>query len=120
LVNPGVPLATKTVFGALNGRHSGPAPALPPHFADARALADYLAACTNDLMTPAAESRPEIGQVLTALRATNGCLVARLSGSGPTCFGLFASAAAAEAAAKAIGAAHGDWWVAPTALLQES
>jgi 4-diphosphocytidyl-2-C-methyl-D-erythritol kinase len=120
LVNPGLPLATKTVFGALNGRHSGPAPALPPHFADVRALADYLAACTNDLMTPAAESLPEIGQILAALSAVDGCLIARLSGSGPTCFGLFASATAADAAANAISVAHGKWWVAPTALLQES
>lgn len=120
LVNPGVPLATKTVFGALNGRHSGPPPELPQHFADVRALADYLAACTNDLMAPAAESLPEIGEVLTALRATDGCLIARLSGSGPTCFGVFGSAATAEAAAKAIRAAHGAWWVAPTALLQET
>jgi 4-diphosphocytidyl-2-C-methyl-D-erythritol kinase len=120
LVNPGKPLATATVFKSLNGRHSGTAPALPARFADAKDLADYLHTCTNDLAAPAGELLHDIGDVLAALAATDGCLLARLSGSGPTCFGLYADEACADATATALRRAHPAWWTVATPLLNSA
>ncbi|MGC8477686.1 MAG: 4-(cytidine 5'-diphospho)-2-C-methyl-D-erythritol kinase [Acetobacteraceae bacterium] len=112
LVNPGLPVATAAVFRARAGAFSAPA-ALPAGFADAAALAAFLAANTrNDLEAPARALCPAIGEVLAALAATPGCLLARMSGSGATCFGLFASPEAATAPSRPgwwswAGACHG-------------
>lgn len=118
LVNPGKPLATKAVFGALNGRYS-PAAAVEPFqgLTTAQGLADALASAHNDLALPAGEVMPEIGEMLGALQATPGCLLARMSGSGPTCFGLYPDGAAAGTAADALRAARPGWWVAPAPIL---
>ncbi len=111
LVNPGVAVSTPEVFRLRSGGFSPPLEC-PAAWPDAAALAGWLASVRNDLEPPALALRPVIGDVLAALRALPGCLLARMSGSGATCFGLFASAAAAEAGAGA-GAAllpeHG-WW----------
>ena len=118
LANPGAPLATRAVFAALAGRFS---PALSRDgwagLKDAGALAKVLAGCRNDLTTPALTLLPAIGAVLEALAGTAGCLLARLSGSGPTCFGLYSDAAAAKAAAAAIAAQRPAWWTAAAAVL---
>ncbi|WP_135467588.1 4-(cytidine 5'-diphospho)-2-C-methyl-D-erythritol kinase [Crenalkalicoccus roseus] len=106
LVNPGVPLATPAVFRARSGPFSAPA-ALPEGWADAAAMARDLAALGNDLEAPARALCPAVGEVLAALRALPGCLLARMSGSGATCFALFADAAAAERAAAEL---PGAWW----------
>ncbi|MHB1204157.1 MAG: 4-(cytidine 5'-diphospho)-2-C-methyl-D-erythritol kinase [Rhodospirillaceae bacterium] len=116
LANPGLPLATKAVFGALNGRYSGPLEPMPP-CADAADLARYLARQHNSLAAPAIERLPVITVVLDALSATAGCLLARLSGSGPTCFGLYGTEAAARSAANALKATHSGWWLAPAPML---
>lgn len=107
LVNPGVALATALVFRARSGGFSGLA-GLPSAWADAAAMAGDLARLRNDLEPPAIALCPVIGTVLAALAATPGCLLARMSGSGATCFGLFRDAAAAEAAALAL--ARSGWW----------
>ena len=123
LANPGVSLATRDVFAALAGRFgpeqpwqetqaTAPAPAL----ARAADLAIQLRARRNDLEAPARFLAPEIDPVLTALRAQSGCLLARLSGSGATCFGLFAEARLARIAAQSLARAHPAWWVAATAI----
>lgn len=117
LVNPGAPLATAPVFKALAGRHSGPAPALPPAFADAGDLARFLGRCHNDLWEPARALLPAIKTARDALASSPGCLLARMSGSGPTCFGLFAGAGDAGAAAGQLRAGHPGWWVEAGALL---
>ena len=97
LVNPGWPVATAAVFRARQGGFSDPAP-LPAGFPNAAALAGFLAAHTsNDLEPPARALCPAIDEALAALAATPGCLLARMSGSGATCFGLFASPEAAVA-----------------------
>ncbi len=111
LVNPGVALATPAVFKARSGpfsaaRSFGP---LPTNQAE---LLSRLCERTNDLTAPAALLVPSIADVLAALSATPGCGLARMSGSGATCFGLFASAAETAHAAHAIAAAHPAWWVA--------
>lgn len=111
LVNPGVPVPTPAVFAAL-GRRDNPPMADPPAFRDAEALAAWLAAQRNDLEAPAAILAPEIRAVLDALAAEPGCRLARMSGSGATCFGFFTTAEPALAAAEAIRAAAPGWWVA--------
>ena len=107
LVNPGVPVATAAVFAARAGGFSAPA-ALPAGWTSAAALAGDLARLSNDLEAPAIALAPPIGVVLAALRALPGCLLARMSGSGATCFGLFAGAAMASAAATIL--ARPGWW----------
>jgi 4-diphosphocytidyl-2-C-methyl-D-erythritol kinase len=107
LVNPLVPVATPAVFKARTGGFSPPA-ALPEFWADAPAMARDLAALRNDLEAPAIGLCPEIGAVLAAIAAAPGCLLARMSGSGATCFGVFPTAEAAAAAASAL--ARPGWW----------
>ncbi len=106
LANPGLPLATPAVFKARQGGFT-PAAALPDAWADAAAMARDLAALRNDLEQAAIGLCPAVAEVLAALRALPGCLLARMSGSGATCFALFADAAGARAAAAAL---PGGWW----------
>jgi 4-diphosphocytidyl-2-C-methyl-D-erythritol kinase len=114
LVNPGVALATRDVFSALAGQYGPPMPLerRPDSAAD---LAILLRARRNDLEAPARFLAPEIDPVLAALKAQNGCLLARLSGSGATCFGLFAEKRDAEFALRNLSRAYPKWWVAATA-----
>jgi 4-diphosphocytidyl-2-C-methyl-D-erythritol kinase len=106
LVNPGVALATPAVFKARAGGFTPPA-ALPAGWPDAAAMAGDLAALRNDLEAPAIALCTVVAEVLAALRALPGCLLARMSGSGATCFGLFADPLAARAAALQV---PGGWW----------
>ena len=82
----------------------------------ALALAGLLAKRSNDLTAAAIGLLPAIADVLAALEQQPPCLLARLSGSGATCFGLFAERGEAREAAAAIAAAHPDWWVVATML----
>lgn len=107
LVNPLVATPTPAVFAALRRRDNPSAPPVPAGLADARALADWLAQTRNDLTEAAIAVAPPVAQVLAALSAAPGCLLARMSGSGATCFGLFADAPAAAAAQAALPQA---WW----------
>lgn len=110
LVNPMQPTPTPAVFRALRRRENPPAPSMPEALPDAAALAAWLGAETrNDLGAPALEVTPAIGEVLAALDAAPGCLLARMSGSGATCFGIFADGAAACAAQAGLPAR---WWSA--------
>ena len=79
-------------------------------------LAAFLAARRNDLEAPALQAEPVIGLAKAALGAQAGCYLARMSGSGATCFGLFADAQSAGAAAAAIRAAYPTWWVEAAAM----
>lgn len=117
LVNPGMPLATPAVFAALSQRQNAPMPEALPRWADGAALARWLAGMRNDLEAPARLLMPEIGQVIEALSAQPGCLLARMTGSGATCFGLFdgaASLAAAKAALDGPVRNGQSWFVAAT------
>ncbi len=107
LVNPGIGVATADVFRARHGDFSAPA-ALPAAWPSAAAMARDLARLGNDLARPAEAICPPIGAVLAALRALPGCLLAQMSGSGATCFGLFATAPEA-ASAQALSRQPG-WW----------
>ena len=117
LVNPRRPVATPAIFRALTQRNNAPLPATIPTFADARALAHWLARQRNDLEGPARLLEPVISDVLAAIAARPGCLLARMSGSGATCFGLFADAAQAGTAARALRHAQPEWWVATSVLV---
>lgn len=110
LVNPGMAVSTGQVFEALAGPFS------PPAEDRGGDLAERAAPNRNDLETPAIALVPEIASVLAALRAAPGLRLARMSGSGATCFGLFGSGGEAAAAARAIAAAHPAWWVAACSI----
>lgn len=114
LVNPGVEVPTPAVFAALAQRTNPPLPEPIP--AGAADLADWLAGTRNDLQAPAISIAPVIGDCLAALDAA-GAGLARMSGSGATCFGLFTDAGAARAAAARIAAARPGWWVRATRTL---
>lgn len=118
LVNPGVPLATKTVFAALAGRFHPPMARTDFAGLDtAVALTQVLTNYGNSLMAPAREQLPVIGTALALIEATPGCLLARLSGSGPTCFGLYASSTEANAAAQHIKSVQNTWWTVAAPVL---
>jgi len=105
LVNCGTALATPDVFAACS-TYGGAAPDLT----DA-GIAAWVRAGRNDLEGPAMSLADGVAESLKELRGQAGCGVARLSGSGATCFGLFKDMTAAQKAAAALGAAHPDWWV---------
>jgi 4-diphosphocytidyl-2-C-methyl-D-erythritol kinase len=115
LVNPGLPLETRAVFAARAGDFSEPAPLDRP-CANAFDLALALKPRRNDLEPAARFLVPEIDDVLAALADRTGCLLARLSGSGPTCFGLFADARSAELAVRRLSMGETSWWVAAATI----
>lgn len=104
LVNPGVACPTGPVFRGWDGVDRGPL--VPAHWREGR----------NDLEPPARALVPQIGDVLRALREQAGVTLARMSGSGATCFALFDDASARDAARAAICAAHPRWWTMASAL----
>lgn len=117
LVNPGRELPTKSVFAALRGSFA-PADRAPLRAGGGlHRLAVWLADGRNDLEPPARRLEPAIGRVLEALAGLSGCLLARMSGSGATCFGVFGDRGEAETAALLLRKRHPDWWVAPTVAL---
>ncbi|MFP4303673.1 MAG: 4-(cytidine 5'-diphospho)-2-C-methyl-D-erythritol kinase [Rhodosalinus sp.] len=116
LVNPGVAVSTAQVFSRLARRENPEMPDPLPRFADAQALTDWLATQRNDLEPPARALAPEVEAALAALAAAPQCLLARMSGSGATCFGLFPCATAARNAAHALALARPSWWVQATRL----
>jgi 4-diphosphocytidyl-2-C-methyl-D-erythritol kinase len=124
LVNPGVAVSTRDVFAALNlasGRASGGASSPTPLVSEGwggepTAFVAALARERNDLEAPAIELEPAIANVLAVLQALPGCRLARMSGSGATCFGLFPTNAAAAAAARTLRVGYPQWWVRATVL----
>ena len=106
LANPRVALPTPAVFRARTGNVSPPA-RLPPAWGDAAAMARDLAMLRNDLEPPAIALCPAVAEVLAVLGSLPGCLLARMSGSGATCFALMPDAAAARRAA---GLLPAGWW----------
>jgi 4-diphosphocytidyl-2-C-methyl-D-erythritol kinase len=120
MVNPGVAVATRDVFKALGLRNGelrvGVADVLlQDRWPDAKAsLEDWveaLAASSNDLEAPAMRVQPVIGEVISALNATNGAWLARMSGSGATCFAIYENTAEAGRAAEKLRRDHPGWWV---------
>jgi 4-diphosphocytidyl-2-C-methyl-D-erythritol kinase len=120
LVNPRVPVATRDVFEKLGLRNGEllvgatdvmQAAAWPEEGASLEDWVEMLAAGANDLEAPATRIQPVIGEVLAALNATNGAWLARMSGSGATCFAIYENTAEAQRASQKIQLDHPLWWV---------
>jgi len=116
LVNPGTGLATKTVFKSLTDIGKSTTPEWPAGAPDSKRLNTFLETCRNDLQAPATAIVPDIARVIASIGARKQCRLARMSGSGATCFGLFETAEAARRAAAQIAAREPGWWVAATVL----
>jgi 4-diphosphocytidyl-2-C-methyl-D-erythritol kinase len=119
LVNPGVAIATKQVFDLLELEPGSVQPGqvrTAPAVRERTAFLATLANDRNDLEMSAISIAPAIADVLAALRASPGCRLARMSGSGGTCFGLFDSPSAAAAAAGMLRSSYPGWWVRATML----
>ncbi len=115
LVNPGVSVPTGPVFAALQSR-TGVSGLRPKTQLDSvEKVLSFLQSTSNDLEAPALKIAPIIGSVLEALRGHHS-LLARMSGSGATCFGIFPDDSRAEEAASAIQASNRGWWVGSTRL----
>jgi 4-diphosphocytidyl-2-C-methyl-D-erythritol kinase len=117
LVHPGISVATRGVFEALGlgpgERREGPSlPALKSIKRDE--LLALLERHGNDLEPAAIAIAPVIAEVAAALRVLPGCRLARMSGSGSACFGVFDSMRMAQAAAQILVRAHPTWWVRAT------
>ena len=120
MVNPRVPVATSDVFKALGLRNGEllvgasdvfEAAGWPEAGASLEDWVEALAAGTNDLEAPATRIQPVIGEVIAALNATNGAWLARMSGSGATCFAIYENTAEAGRAAEKLRLDHPGWWV---------
>jgi 4-diphosphocytidyl-2-C-methyl-D-erythritol kinase len=109
LVNPGLHLPTPSVFAALTTRDNAPMSDLPAT-ANRAAFVSWLAEQRNDLQGAAINVQPQIAQVLEALSDAE---LARMSGSGATCFGIYRDEKTAKTAAERIETARPDWWVRP-------
>jgi 4-diphosphocytidyl-2-C-methyl-D-erythritol kinase len=116
LVNPRVPLSTPPVFKARTGPFSAAQPLIQAP-KDAAALAEALKQRTNDLAAPATTLAPVITDVLAAIEATGNCLLARMSGSGATCFGLYPDEPSAKAAEARLTTQNPAWWSAAAKLI---
>ena len=113
LVNPNVGVSTPAVFNALNSKHNPPMQDVAENCVDIEWLGDQ----RNDLEPPAMAMVPEVLAVVDAISAAPHCQMARMSGSGATCFGLFANTEHANAAVERLQRAHPNWWVVATKLV---
>lgn len=120
MVNPRVPVATKDVFRELGLRNGEllvgatdvlEAPAWPEQGGSIADWVDVLETVANDLEAPALRIEPVIGDVLEVLRNSAGVKLARMSGSGATCFAIYGAPAEAHVAAERIRRDHPGWWV---------
>jgi 4-diphosphocytidyl-2-C-methyl-D-erythritol kinase len=122
LVNPGEPVSTPLVFGALANRENQAMPPLPLPDDGLRRIGletfcQWLSRTRNDLQLPATRLAPIIADALHLLSAT-GPYVARMSGSGATCFGVYPTLKSAQVAATIIKAQEPSWWVVATETLE--
>lgn len=113
LVNPGVSVSTAEIFQKRSARKApfSQDRALPEKVKNLSQIVEILSESANDLEQEACLAAPEIKTVLTALKSNENCLLARMSGSGATCFGLYEKRAEAEAIGHALQQAHPQWWV---------
>lgn len=110
LVNPLIPCSTPEIFSAVKPPYTDEI-ILPQNFSTQQQLIDFLKKQKNDLTAPACEAVSDIHTILKSLKAVENCKLARLSGSGATCFGLFTSRAEAQNAAAALKEKHPKYWI---------
>lgn len=113
LINPGIALSTADVFSAFSQPFS-PEAAFTAAPSGVTELVNILAQRRNDLTADVISLCPPVGDILTTLESITSCRLARMSGSGATCFGLFDTFSAAQRAAATL--AHRDWWIMPTVI----
>lgn len=113
LVNPRVGVSTPSVFKALERRDNPPLPPLPTLNTVTDLTAFLVGETRNDLEHPAKTMAPVIVDALADIASLPDVRLARMSGSGATCFGLFDDRPAAETAAAIIADKHPDWWIQP-------
>ncbi len=112
LANPGTQVSTSDVYGGMTARRlAGNKPVkVPKKYRSWPDFSRRLADCRNDLEPVARKLAPEIGKTLSAINRTKGCMLARLSGSGATCYGLYRKESDALKAHEVIASKHPDWW----------
>ena len=116
LVNPRVPLATKKVFAALEQKNNRPMPPRLPVFSTFKELVYFVKRHRNDLEDTAIKLEPIIQKVLFEIGKNKNCLISRMSGSGPTCFGLFENYTKAYAAKLRLMNDFPNWWIISSEL----
>ncbi len=117
LVNPNIRVSTASVFAGLNVR-TGIGAMHPPgnEITSVWDLVSYLGGSGNDLEAPACAIAPSIDDVLVAIAHEPGCVLAQMSGSGATCFGIFQEGPWARGAAERVAQDHPEWWVCGTRI----
>lgn len=113
LVNPRVSVSTPQVFSRIASKDNPPMPDIPATFANPAAFVAWIKEQRNDMQDAACAIAPQISTALALISQQKSCLLARMSGSGATCFGVFGTRQAAQAAASAVSQAQPDWWVRP-------
>ncbi|MBT8154889.1 4-(cytidine 5'-diphospho)-2-C-methyl-D-erythritol kinase [Epibacterium ulvae] len=116
LVNPRIPVATPPVFRALTQKDNAPMPTELPVFSSASDAITWLWTMRNDLQEPAVSLHPGIAEVLQALKGLEQARLVRMSGSGATCFALFATIEQAQKAAATLKQSQPSWWIKPCLL----
>lgn len=119
LVNPGVRLSTASIFDryrASNAAFTAPLGQWPDRSPDDEGILEALRGCRNDLSGAAMAEAPVVADVLAELERQQDCQLARMSGSGATCFGLFGDQDGAQQAALSLGNDYPDWWITATEL----
>ncbi|MDC9700938.1 MAG: 4-(cytidine 5'-diphospho)-2-C-methyl-D-erythritol kinase [Alphaproteobacteria bacterium] len=118
LVNPGIAVSTATVFGALNAQEavSSASCQLAERWSCVKDLLSFLKMTRNDLEAVALRLFPSVGRCLEAVGATRGCLLARMSGSGGTVFGLYETKEETRRASSVLQSVCPSWWVRPVQL----
>jgi 4-diphosphocytidyl-2-C-methyl-D-erythritol kinase len=117
LVNPRMPVKTRQVFSGLNTRTGMGAMDIPSRgLSSIWDLVDYLRDASNDLEASACTLAPVIDDVLEAIAHEPGCVLAQMSGSGATCFGIFQDGPWVSGAAERLAADHPEWWVRETRI----
>ncbi len=114
LVNPGVGVSTAAVFEALDSKTNAPMAGDMPDPFEIDDWSNWIAQQRNDLEAPARQIAPEIDAVIAALSAQSGCQLARMSGSGATCFAIFTDADTRDDAVCQLQKDHPEWWVVAT------
>ena len=114
LAYPSVGVSTAAVFGRVEGSSDSRLPRIPARFGSVADVAAWIDRTHNGLEQPAGEQLPAIGDALDLLRRSSDCLLARMTGSGSTCFGLFPTSDHAMRAAGVIRTQRPSWWVRPT------
>lgn len=120
LINSLVPISTPDVFGRLRRTDNSSLPKITKSLEDVHTLATWLKATRNDLAAPAIEIAPIIAEISSDLAKMSGCLIARMSGSGATVFGLYASVKEAEKAKRKMTEKWPDAWIASAPLIAAS